>query len=1077
MKAQYINAIIKGDGVSINTEDSTITKIVFGNKTTYSSMLGNATGVDVTQFSNGKTKLYKVGTVAYILSETNSTIYASDCSYMFYNFKALTEIVFDNLDTSSVTDMSYMFSQCSGFTSINLSGLDTSSVTNMGNMFYGCSGLKIIDISTFNVDSVTSIASMFDSCTALRVIYVAASWNKSLSSSFTFYGCSCLQGFYKDGNDLKSYTFNNSNFTGTYAKIASSSVFGYLTSVAIKSDVTSYMNVSGRLLPGGALNRIINRNTTKVIFGKKQNYTQAISNATAVDVSYKGDGSIKLYSVNNIVYILSETNSTIYATGLGSIFNDLSSLNEVDFTNLNTSSVTDMSRMFYRCKSLTSINLSGLNTSNVTDMSYMFADCTFTSLDLSGFSIPNGTDMECMFSNCSKLNVIYVSSTWNTTSNSGGTFAGCTKLYGFYKNGNNVLYNAYDESCDDSSFACLANSSNGGYLTNVAIKSDVLVKLQELNAALANVLLPGEEFNVMLKGGSADIYTRDTTIAKIVFGNKQDYSSKVSGKTGVDVTQGGQGKIKLYNVGSEVYILHEENSTIYADANCYAMFSDLINLNEIVFDNFNTSRVVDMSYMFVECEALTGIDFSGFNTSNVTSMEGMFGYSPALMGLDLSSFNTSQVTNMSYMFSYCYSLSSLNLSSFNTSNVMSMYEMFAGCAFKSLDLSSFNPSSVEYMENMFVECANLEVIYVNSSWNVDLSSSDTFSSCNNLKGYYLSGNNVVYNEYDDSYTTAEYAKLANSTNHSYLTNIALKSQLPFSIPNGIIDAESFNILLKGADVYSAEDNTITRIVFGNKSSYASAVAGKVGVDISYDFDWSIKLYIVGTERYILSENNTTIYATSCKNMFNNFAALQSVVFDNFNTSRITDMSYMFYNCKRLLTLDLSSFTTSNVTTMSCMFYGCTLLRSVNVSSFNTANVTAINSMFHNCSSLVTLDLSSFSTSNVTDMNNMFYNCSSLKSIDFSNLNFDSVISFISPFDNCTKLTVIYVTPSTLGTLAVAGNTGFSNCSKLVGYYLDGNGALASYSYGGNYYQGVYARVPDSENRGFFTDVSLRPLVE
>ncbi|MBR4271045.1 MAG: hypothetical protein IKQ31_05190, partial [Clostridia bacterium] len=96
---------------------------------------------------------------------------------------------------------------------------------------------------------------------------------------------------------------------------------------------------------------------------------------------------------------------------------------------------------------------------------------------------------------------------------------------------------------------------------------------------------------------------------------------------------------------------------------------------------------------------------------------------------------------------------------------------------------------------------------------------------------------------------------------------------------------------------------------------------------------------------------------------------------------------------------------------------------------------------------------------------------------FSNLNFDSVISFISPFDNCTKLTVIYVTPSTLGTLAVAGNTGFSNCSKLVGYYLDGNGALANYSYGGNYYQGVYARVPDSENRGFFTDVSLRPLVE
>jgi surface protein len=52
------------------------------------------------------------------------------------------------------------------------------------------------------------------------------------------------------------------------------------------------------------------------------------------------------------------------------------SLIDIDLSNFDTSSVTDMGCMFENCKNLNSINLSGFNTSNVTNMLYMFTHCS-----------------------------------------------------------------------------------------------------------------------------------------------------------------------------------------------------------------------------------------------------------------------------------------------------------------------------------------------------------------------------------------------------------------------------------------------------------------------------------------------------------------------------------------------------------------------------------------------------------------------------------------------------------------------------------------------------------------------------
>ena len=201
----------------------------------------------------------------------------------------------------------------------------------------------------------------------------------------------------------------------------------------------------------------------------------------------------------------------------------------------------------------------------------------------------------------------------------------------------------------------------------------------------------------------------------------------------------------LYNL----YIVSE--APIFAPQDCslfFAGFNSLININ--YNNNFNTSKVTNMSYMFLPAESgnwssevvlttnnndvkptllnkndnsnvelmaaqgfsyyssLENLDLSGFNTSNVTNMEYMFRNCLSLTSLNLSSFNTSNVTNMSWMFCGCSSLTSIDLKNFNTSNVTIMNRMFSDCSsLASLDLNGFNTSKLTNMSFMFYYCSSL----------------------------------------------------------------------------------------------------------------------------------------------------------------------------------------------------------------------------------------------------------------------------------------------------------------------------------------------------------------------------------
>lgn len=126
---------------------------------------------------------------------------------------------------------------------------------------------------------------------------------------------------------------------------------------------------------------------------------------------------------------------------------------------------------------------------------------------------------------------------------------------------------------------------------------------------------------------------------------------------------------------------------VIANSNSRLLFFNMRALENINFNNnFDTSNVEIMQWMFAGSNSLTTLDLSSFDTSNVYNMGGMcsswdpiegnFGTSSLQNIIFGENFKTSNVTYMYHMFNECSNLKELNLCSFNTSKVTDMIEVF-----------------------------------------------------------------------------------------------------------------------------------------------------------------------------------------------------------------------------------------------------------------------------------------------------------------------------------------------------------------------------------------------------------------
>ena len=92
------------------------------------------------------------------------------------------------------------------------------------------------------------------------------------------------------------------------------------------------------------------------------------------------------------------------------LFSNMTSMVEVDLSNFDTTSITNMHDMFYGCESLTSINFKNIITTNLEDIGSMFTNCkSLNELDLSSFVTSKVTNMSFLFYGCQSLKSINIS--------------------------------------------------------------------------------------------------------------------------------------------------------------------------------------------------------------------------------------------------------------------------------------------------------------------------------------------------------------------------------------------------------------------------------------------------------------------------------------------------------------------------------------------------------------------------------------------------------------------------------------------------------------------------------------------
>ena len=431
------------------------------------------------------------------------------------------------------------------------------------------------------------------------------------------------------------------------------------------------------------------------------------------------------------------------------------------------------------------------------------------------------------------------------------------------------------------------------------------------------------------------------------------------------LTDNGEGGYNLHIGGDGVVIANVDSGHMFKDFNA---------LKSINFgNNFDTSNVTDMRYMFNGCASLQALDVSKFNTSNVEYMQFMFSGAKGLNNLDLNGWDTSKVTDMNNMFSGTKSLQNLNLGEkFDTSKVGtdpkkegSMKSMFQDCeSLTTLNLGDkFNTSNVTDMSHMFRNSSSLTPL--------DLGEKFDTSNVTNMRNMFSGCSSLTTLDLGEKFDTSNVQQM----------------QYMFSGCSGLTT-------LNLRDKFNTSNVQQMQYMFYETSKLTS-------LDVS-SFD--------------------TSNVTNMSYMFYGNRSLTNLDVSNFDTSNVTDMMYMFYECSDLSKLILGNkFNTSNVTSMQAMFYNDINLETLDVSRFNTENVTNMSGLFTNCKKIQELDLSSWDTSNVTEMGpgedelqngadnlqgieGMFDGCENLKTIYVSNkFNTSNVIKSSHMFFGCTSL--------------------------------------------------------------------------
>ena len=149
------------------------------------------------------------------------------------------------------------------------------------------------------------------------------------------------------------------------------------------------------------------------------------------------------------------------------------------------------------------------------------------------------------------------------------------------------------------------------------------------------------------------------------------------------------------------------------------LFAYSAKLRSIDLTGFDTSKVVNASYLFENCKELVSVTgLNTWNTDNFETIHSMFFHCEKLESIDLTGWNISKVTSLFNMFAYCTSITSIKgIENWDVSNITEMYQVFRESKLlKTLDLSKWNVSKVTNFNRFLNQCHSLETAGDLSNW-------------------------------------------------------------------------------------------------------------------------------------------------------------------------------------------------------------------------------------------------------------------------------------------------------------------------------------------------------------------------
>ena len=740
----------------------------------------------------------------------------------------------------SVKTCKGMFEGCSSLTFLDLSGLDTSNVTDMSRMFYGCSSLSTIYASaSFDVSAVTSSYSMFSSCKRL------------VGGSGAAYS-----GDYTEDKQR--------------ARIDAPGAPGYFTDKNAMGAAVLYSDGALVFQSGAA---------------PAQGHGDVVS-SYAFNLSGVGNGTTPWVGAS------SKATSASFAFPLAPQsmrcwFSGFSKLEFIDFANLDTSAVTDMSGMFKDCSSLVELDLRAFDTSSVTAMGYcdyygyesrgMFEGCgSLKVLDLSSFDTSAVTDMRYMFDGCSSLASLDLSSfDTSAVTNMRSMFFGCSSLTtldlsGFDTSkvtdmGNMFSFCSLFSSLDLSGFDTSKTTSMSGMFYDCS--------------SLASLDLTGFDTSAVTNMGSM--------------------FSVCSSLTSLDLSSFSFEKVTKINC----FTSNEKQLVVVSNAECYKFRAEKATLRNVSVKDIASSDETWSVWNTCEWKVENGtlaIRPAGGAAS------GMLGYPFQQSGMYVNG------VYVYYYAPWCQQVEDIKsvtiepgiIACDSVANLFSNHTNLA-----SANLSGLDFSTVKDMSRMFYGCSSLKEIPAGFEMPANIPASQCF--------YVPNSTEMRYTGTDSAITTYDWAS----------DNRVL----------GPAAAEGWSRF--GGVQWQAADGALTIAPLPGETG---GEMGSLGVYAGTPW------YAQRKDITSVKIEGDIKAGASMGYAFDGMANLASADLSDLDVSATADMSCMFRGCSFLTAVDLSSWNTPSLENAYAAFSKCASLQSVNLIGWDFSRMTDMRQMFAYC---------------------------------------------------------------------------------------------------------------------------------